>query len=172
MMNQLSCGSMFLPSKGNAWSATMHTAASIDCCCCEMNFNCGLHRSKRNSARWICTFQPDIHTKSPYTWRWSVARMSQHPPTRGRTASSFPGNYFCPQRSCPHIATEPVRLQVRVMRRTEAIETVGVAGRWKTQPPEAHMEFGRSKRWDCWGRKPGAENLIARIRCLYTDGSC
>jgi hypothetical protein len=27
------------------------------------------------------------------------------------------------------------------------------------------MEFGCSQRWDCWQRKPGAEDHIAKIRC-------
>ena len=147
MMNRLRCSSMFLPSRGNAWSATMHTAASTDCCCCEMNFNCGLQRSKRNSSGWSADSNRNIYAKSPHaSLARSVARMAKHPPTRGRPASSLPGNYLCPQRSCPHIATEPVCLQVRVMRRTEAIETMVEAGRWRTKPPEAHMEFGRSKR--------------------------
>ncbi len=44
MMNRLRCGSMFLPSRDNAWNVMTRIAAGISCSCCATNFNFGLQR--------------------------------------------------------------------------------------------------------------------------------
>jgi hypothetical protein len=163
MMNPLRCGSMPLRSRDNAWNVTTHTAARIACCYCAINFNFGLQPSKENSA----ARSPDCNSHRS----WMLAKLASTIRSSRSQQSLFPGNYFCPQRSCAHIATEPVCLKVRVVGGTEAIEVALTAWQWRTKPPEAHMEFGCSQRWECWERKPGAENHIARIRCQRTGRS-
>lgn len=144
MMNRRRCDSMFLPSRDNAWSVTTHTAVATACSCCWTTFHSGVQRPNGNSPA---------------------------PSALACQRSSFPGNYFRPQRSCPHITPEAVCLKIPNVRGTETIEAAFVAWQWRTKPPEAHMELGFSQRWECWERKPGAEDHIARIRCQSADRS-